>query len=81
MRKAKRKPMTARAIELTWKDLSNWNVDGHDVTAILLRSVQHGWTGVHLPDAAQVARGTNSMATANERAAQTWLDSQPVIER
>lgn len=46
MRKALRKPMTARAIELTIEKLGDMKEEGQDPNRILEQSIMHSWIGV-----------------------------------
>ena len=46
MRKAKRAPLTPRAVELIVAKLDEWRKQGDDPAEVLLQSVERGWTGV-----------------------------------
>jgi flagellar biosynthesis GTPase FlhF len=49
MRKKKRAPMTDKAREIIIRKLVAWEKQGHDVNAILEKSISSNWTDVFLP--------------------------------
>jgi hypothetical protein len=86
MRRKIKKPMTDRAADLIIIKLDGFRAAGHDVEAILNRSVENSWQGVFEPDPVRGSAGAAGskvphlgkagQATANS--AQDWLESAPV---
>jgi hypothetical protein len=72
MRKKKRAPMTDKAREIIIRKLVAWEKQGHDVNAILEKSISSNWTDVFEPKDAKgqpikppATKPTNSFVERN----------------
>lgn len=74
-RKAKRAPLTTKAISLIGKTLMQAKFLGFDPAELLNRSVMNGWTGVFIPQT-QANRPASTKAQQNDEW-RDWLSDKP----